>query len=200
MAQTNGYLIGDGDESLLVDAPEGVCGWLEELGVRPQALLLTHQHYDHVWDAAQLGDWGAKLYAFSQYDEELTLAPLLKNFGMDVAVAPYKIDEVLEGQDEITVSGLHFQLKHVPGHSMDSVAFIAENLANGCVFAGDTLMAGSCGRTDLPGGNMQLLINSITNAFEGLPDGIGIFSGHGPTTTLGAEKASNMIYRAAASG
>ena len=90
MASTNGYLVRTHSGAFLVDAPEGVAEWLQREKVKVDALLLTHQHYDHIEDAAAVcRDHGALLYAWSAYDLELTLAPLLEMMGMTVHIAPY---------------------------------------------------------------------------------------------------------------
>lgn len=190
MAQTNGYLLGssrDGGHCILIDAPLGISQWLEKLGENPTSLLLTHQHYDHVEDVAKVAAKGAKLYAYAEYSEGLTLEKLLQQSGMPVDIQDYRVDEILEGQSELETGGLRFQLEHVPGHSPDSVVYIYDDL----IFGGDTLFAGGVGRADLPEGNMNLLLSGIRDKMLTLPSSARVFPGHGPETSIGAEKASN---------
>jgi len=190
MAQTNGYLIGSGDKDeacILIDAPLGICEWLDRLEVLPTDLLLTHQHYDHVEDVAKLVAKGLRLHAYAQYSQELTLEILLQQSGIPIKVDPYCVDHLLEGQTELNVGGLRFDLEHVPGHSPDSVVFIYDGL----LFGGDTLFAGGVGRADLPDGNMELLLSGIRDKLLTLPPNTRVFPGHGPETNIKAEKATN---------
>ena len=113
-------------------------------------VLLTHQHYDHVMDAALLREGGAKLHAFAPYSTELTLEAAARAWGMPISVKPYRIDSLLDPGKPLKLAGLEISLAHVPGHAADALTF---HLADaGVVFSGDTLFAGSIGRTDLPGG------------------------------------------------
>ncbi len=187
MAQTNAYLLGEADHCLLIDAPLGVYQWLESLGELPSDLLLTHQHYDHVEDVAKLAARGVRLHAYSAYSEELTLEKLLQQSGIPLTVAPYTIDELLKDKTEIQAAGIRFSLQHVPGHSPDSVVFIAGDHA----FVGDTLFAGSVGRADLPAGDMDLLVRGIRDKLLTLAPETRVFPGHGPETSIASERAGN---------
>ena len=188
--QTNGYLIeSPSGGHVLIDAPMGISQWLEAQGIRPVALLLTHQHYDHVEDAAALAAMGAKIYAWTGYSRDLTLETMVRNWGLPIQVEPFSVDEPLEGKPVLEVAGLTFALSHVPGHSTDSVAFYRAD--TGEVYCGDTLMAMGMGRADLPGGSMRQLLDSIRGKLLTLPDETRVFPGHGPATTIGAERAGN---------
>ena len=190
MAQTNGYLLGSAekdDSCILVDAPEGICDWLDQIEEHPTDLLLTHQHYDHVEDAAKLASRGVRLHAFAPCSQELTLELLLQQSGLPVHIEPYDVTELLEGKEHLSAAGLEFELRHVPGHSPDSVVFIHNDL----IFAGDTLFAGSVGRADLPGGDMELLLSGIKNKLLGLPRESRVFPGHGHETSIGMESSNN---------
>ncbi|MCW1925306.1 MBL fold metallo-hydrolase [Luteolibacter arcticus] len=188
--QTNGYLLNAPDGShLLVDAPMGAAAWLKAKDIVPAAVLLTHQHIDHVEDAAAIAAMGARVYAFSPHSSDLTLEALLQGFGMQVRVEPFVVDQLLEGCQELEVGGLRMRLAHVPGHSADSVTFYVPEL--GELFSGDTLMAQGLGRSDFPGGNGTLLIDGIREKLFALPENTQVFPGHGPDTTIGAERAEN---------
>ena len=189
MTQTNGYLVETPGGNLLVDAPEGVADWLSKKGVRVDDVLLTHQHYDHVLDAAALQAAGARLHAFAPYSQDLTLETAARAWGMPISVKPYQIDRLLDVANTVSVAGLEFSLSHVPGHATDSVVFYLAS--DGLVFSGDTLFAGSIGRTDLPGGSTRQLLDGIARHLLSLPDETRVLSGHGPATTIGRERRSN---------
>lgn len=188
--QTNGYLIETPEGGqVLVDAPSGVAEWLARKEIRPVALLLTHQHYDHVEDVAAVAALGARVYAFAPYSTALTLEERVRSWGLPIQVAPYSVDEVLEGKGDLEIGGLKMQLAHVPGHSTDSVTFFLPE--QGELYAGDTLFADSVGRADLPGGDMALLVDGIRGKLFALPAETRVYPGHGPATTIGAERAGN---------
>lgn len=187
--QTNAYLIETPDGNLLIDAPEGVTEWLAERGVRVDDVLLTHQHYDHVQDAAKLSATGARLHALEDYSGDLTLETAARSWGMPISVTPYQISSRFAMDQPLKLAGLEFSLAHVPGHSTDSVTL---HLADhGVVFSGDTLFAGSIGRTDLPQGSTQQLLDGISRHLLTLPPETQVLPGHGPGTTIAREAAGN---------
>ena len=111
MAQTNGYLLGssqNGGSCVLIDAPLGISQWLDELNEVPSSLLLTHQHYDHIEDAAKMAAKGTKLYAYSPYAQSLTLEILLQQSGIPLNITPSAVDQTLEGQSVLEAGGLAF--------------------------------------------------------------------------------------------
>ena len=193
ITETNGYLVETPDGNLLVDAPEGVALWLAEQGGRVDHLLLTHQHYDHVLDAASLQESGARLLAFAPYSTALTLEAAARDWGMPITVAPYRIDSLLDVGQPLRLANLEFALAHIPGHAPDSVTFYLTD--SGIVFSGDTLFAGSIGRTDLPGGSTELLLAGIARHLMTLPPDTHVLSGHGPATTIGREAARNPYLK-----
>lgn len=187
--QTNGYLVETPDGNLLIDAPEGVVDWLAQRGVRVDDVLLTHQHYDHVMDAAALKAGGARLHAYEDYSAELTLEKPARTWGLPIAVTPYVVDRHFAMGEPLRIAGLEIALAHVPGHSLDSVTFYV--VGQGVLFSGDTLFAGSVGRTDLPGGNTKQLLGGIARHLMTLPEETRVFPGHGPATTIGEEALNN---------
>jgi glyoxylase-like metal-dependent hydrolase (beta-lactamase superfamily II) len=189
MVQTNGYLVETPDGNVLIDAPEGIAEWLTERGVRVDDVLLTHQHYDHVMDAAALKALGARLHAFEDYSTDLTLESAARGWGMPISVPPYQIDRHFVMSEPLRIAGLEISLAHIPGHSLDSVTF--HLLGQGVVFSGDTLFAASIGRTDLPGGSTALLLAGIARHLMVLPPETRILAGHGPGTTIGEEAMDN---------
>ena len=187
--QTNGYLVESPDGTFLVDAPEGVTAWLAGRGVPVDDVLLTHQHYDHVLDAAALQAHGARLHAFAPYSTELTLETAARAWGLPITVPPYRVDCLLDIDRPLLLAGQELALAHIPGHALDAVTFYLA--AASVVFSGDTLFAGSIGRTDLPGGSAQQLLDGIARHLLTLPVDTRVLSGHGPPTTIGREAASN---------
>ena len=195
IAQTNGWVLEAPSGVILVDAPEGVADWLEEQGLRPEALLLTHQHFDHVMDAAAVkARFGCPVYGFAAYSRRLTLEDLFgAATGMGLTVPVYEVDHVLEGLGSVEVAGLSFDLKHVPGHSPDSICF--HSAPEQLLVAGDVLFAGSIGRTDMPGGSSRQLLAGIAAKILPLPDETRVLPGHGPETTLGEERFNNPFLQ-----
>ena len=187
IAETNGWVVKTEAGTILIDAPEGISAWLAAQGIKLEALLLTHQHFDHVMDAGLIQkEQGCPVYAFSAYSKGLTLETLM---GSDFAVNPYSVDHVLDGKGSLSLAGWDFRLLHVPGHSLDSVCF--HSAEHGLLFGGDVLFAGSIGRTDLPGGSTKQLLTGIATKLLVLDDSTRVFPGHGPETTIGDERGSN---------
>ena len=187
---TNGYIIDHAGECVVVDAPALIHELIESEDLKPTHLLLTHQHFDHTEDVEALQKLGIKVVCHSPYAEDLIRQKEAReNWGLPVNITPFTPDILLDGKSEFKVGDLTFQVSHVPGHSPDSVTFYIKEL--NVVFSGDTLMAGGMGRTDLPGGSMELLLEGIRNKLYTLPDNTISLSGHGPETTIGHEKEHN---------
>ncbi|WP_353568200.1 MBL fold metallo-hydrolase [Haloferula sargassicola] len=192
---TNGYLIATpGGGHLMVDAPMDAVEWLQHRGVKPEALLLTHQHFDHVMSAAAIAAMGVPVYAWNTFSRSLTLEEVVRQWGMPFDVEEFSVDHILEGHDQLAVGGLTFSLLHVPGHSSDSVVFHLPEKE--LLFAGDTLFHGSTGRGDLPGGDLDLLCRGISEKLYPLPHDTRVLPGHGDATTIGRERTSNAVVRA----
>lgn len=188
---TNGYLLSGPGGNVAVDAPEGMADWLERLGVRLDALLLTHWHFDHVINAARLAkEHGCPVYAWGASTPETRLETHLKQWaGIDCPVEDYPVDHVLAGLQILSAAGHTFRLEHVPGHSPDSIVFIEESARR--VFSGDTLMKDGIGRSDFPDGDGARLMQGIRDKILTLPPDFEVYSGHGRPTTVGAEKSGN---------
>lgn len=191
IAETNGWVLETPAGALVFDAPEGMSEWLREKQIKPAALVLTHQHFDHVLDARPIKDeHGCPIYAFAPYSKDLTLENLLPSAAsMGFGVKPYVVDHLLEGQESVSLAGIDWQIFHIPGHSPDSLCFYSAE--HEVVFAGDVLFAGSVGRTDFPGGSGERLLAGIVRKLLPLPDQVRVFPGHGPETTIGIERAEN---------
>lgn len=192
---TRSYLIPTtGGGHVMFDAPMDADTWLRDLDITPQALLLTHQHFDHVMTAAKIAALGVPVYAWQAFSRQLTLEEVVRSWGMPFDVEAYEVTHCLSGRENLSIGGLDFELLHVPGHSVDSVVFHLP--AMDLAIAGDTLFAGSTGRADLPGGDMALLISGIREKLYTLPESTRIYPGHGPATDIRTERRQNGVVRA----
>jgi hydroxyacylglutathione hydrolase len=205
--QANCYVIGtDGGGTAIVvdpgqDASEKVRSVLKEHGMHPVAVLLTHGHLDHTASAAQLCDSaGIPVYLHGADDYMLDdplagLSPQLQGAlaGMDLsALRPAQVIS-LSGVGELQLAGLTLTVDHTPGHTRGSVVFrlAADGERPEVLLTGDTLFAGSVGRTDLPGGSTDELMASIAAKLLTRDDDAVVLPGHGQTSTIGAERAGN---------
>ena len=160
---------------------------LARMGARCAGILITHGHWDHLGAVADLAE-GTGAPVHMSEEERVTLERPDDFFGdAPVRVRPYSPDVLLTGGEEIGVAGIAFETVKVPGHSPAHLAYYAE----GCLFSGDVLFAGSVGRTDLPGADWDTLLESVRMLDERYPPDTVVYPGHGPPTTLGAELARN---------
>lgn len=192
---TNGYIIPALEGLIAVDAPAGMADWLADSGQRLVALFLTHWHFDHVIDAARLArEHACPVYAWgpSTADDRLEylVAPYL---GRGAVVEEYPVHHPLAGLGNVTIAGAGFLLRHVPGHSPDSLVLILE--PSRIIFSGDTVMDGGIGRTDFPGGSFELLAQGIRGKILIFPGDFRIFPGHGGGSTVAGELAGNPFLR-----
>lgn len=195
IAATNAHLLKLPGGNVLVDAPEGAAGWLRRQGTKVDTLFLTHQHFDHVQDAAAVqAEHGCRVYAFAPFSRDLTLEKL---FGMvtgtSMRVPEFTVDELVEGRDTLEAVGETWKLYHVPGHSPDSVCFHLENQR--LLFGGDVLFLDGVGRTDFPGGSTRQLLSGIQAKLLPLPDATLVYPGHGDDTTIGRERIENPFLQ-----
>ena len=154
-------------------------------------ILLTHMHIDHITSARWLADkTGADVCACA-LDAQLgrELPDQVAQFHLKIESEPLVIDHILSDGDVLPLGEESIQVLHVPGHSPGGLAFYLPQ--SGLLISGDTIFNGSVGRTDLWGGDMAQLINSIREKILPLPDETVIASGHGPTTTIADEKRCN---------
>lgn len=157
---------------------------LAGMGTRAAGILVTHSDVDHIAGVAALAE-GAGIDVWAPAGEvEALRAGQTRGGGR---VPPHDPAHTVTGGDEVTVAGVTFEVLDVPGHSAGHVAF----LADGQLFSGDLLFAGSVGRVDLPGGDWETLLQSVRNLLERLPADTILHPGHGPATTLGRELQSN---------
>jgi glyoxylase-like metal-dependent hydrolase (beta-lactamase superfamily II) len=196
----NCYLVIDeaARECAIVDPGEEaglILDKLEQAAVRPVAIWLTHAHIDHVLGVPRVKDTtGVPIFLHPSdrllYDRVPQQAAA---FGLGPVAALPPPDQPFAHGDRVRVGGLSFDVRHTPGHSPGSVSLVGE----GVVFGGDVLFQGSIGRTDLPGGDSETLIRSIERELLVLPDSTIVYSGHGPQTTIGAERRANPFLTGA---
>jgi hydroxyacylglutathione hydrolase len=191
--EENCYLVGEagGTEAVIVDPGEESGRFLEEARVRGRrisAIWLTHAHLDHIMGVeAVKRATGAPVFLHPGerpiYDN---LVAQGQYFGFDLTPAPPPDAELRHGQ-RLKLGQTEFEVRHVPGHSPGHVCFVGA----GVVLGGDVLFQGSIGRTDLIGGDLPTLLAGIRAQLFTLPDDTVVFPGHGPSTTIGRERATN---------
>lgn len=189
----NAYLIKGTEGYVLVDAPEGAATWLARTlpaGARLEHLLITHQHFDHVEDAAAIQErFGCRIHAHSACSPALTLEEIGAGWGVP-PVTHFHVDDVFgSGKNKADWGGLSWEIYHIPGHAPDGVAYLLKQ--EECVFVGDILFSGSVGRTDFPGGSLSQLVSGIRAHLTRLDPHTVVYSGHGPSTTIGEELLNN---------
>ena len=198
-AETIGYLVADehAGPAVAIDAPLGTAvAMLEQAGrwQRPIAYLLTtHGHWDHVLGNADLIRLTHARYGIHPDSAPLLEFPQTRLFGLDIEMNPVKPDFFLAEGKPLTVGELRLEILDCPGHCPGSVALF-ESTAR-VVFTGDVLFAGAIGRTDLWGGDPELLLRSIREKLLPLGDDVRVLAGHGPPTTIGQEKKHNPFLR-----
>lgn len=196
--QTNCYIVSNKDKECLIFDPGEEAGRLiKEIrakGLKPQAILLTHTHFDHIGAVDALREaFSLPLYVHEQ--EVSWLGDPLKNGSGKYAELPNYIvaapeaEHVLTTEGELTVGSFTFNVAHTPGHSPGSVSFIFAE--EGFAIVGDTLFERSIGRTDLIGGSTKLLLKSIHDKLLSLPEDTIIYPGHGQYTTPATEMDAN---------
>ena len=168
--------------------------FLEKTGLTPALLLNTHCHLDHVFGNKFIHDtWGLTLHIHEKEKPVLDLAPQ-SGLVWQMPFENYESELIfLKEGEKIRLGNDELEIRFAPGHSPGSVCFY--NQEGDFVIAGDVLFNGSIGRTDLPGGDFDTLINSIQTQLFTLPDDTKVYPGHGPMTTIGFEKMNNPFVK-----
>jgi len=168
---------------------------IKQAGVTVAKIWLTHGHIDHAGSAAELKEkLGVPIEGPHRADQFLLehLADTGRSFGI-LDARNLTPDRWLDEGDTVSIGDLTLDVLHCPGHSPGSVAFV--NAAQRFAIVGDVLFRGSIGRTDIPGGNHRQLIASITDKLLPLGDDVAFICGHGPTSTIGQERATNPFLQ-----
>ena len=201
----NCYLVADapGSECLIIDpgqdAVPGISEIVDRYRLRPVAVLATHGHIDHIWSVAPVCNArGIPAYIhpadralLSDPARGLSLLASQSLFGGLTFSEPDDVRELTDGMT-LELAGLSLVVDYAPGHTPGSVTFRLPAVADPeTLFTGDLLFAGSIGRTDLPGGDYETILASLARVCLPLPDETVVLAGHGPQTTIGAERAHN---------
>jgi glyoxylase-like metal-dependent hydrolase (beta-lactamase superfamily II) len=197
--QENTYLVakGKGGPCVLIDPgdeADRIADRIEELGLKPEIILNTHGHLDHIGAVPDLRERYGIPFAIHPGD-----AFLLKHvdaharlFGLSGYRDPV-VDRPLVAGEAVAAAGLSFEVVHTPGHSPGHVTF----LVDGAAFGGDCLFEGSIGRSDLPGSDPAALRRTLFDVFLSWPDATRVYPGHGPATTIGRERRTNPFLTGA---
>lgn len=196
---------------------------LERLQLSCAGILLTHGHLDHHWSAPELAetfDCGVFLHPDDRwiwdqpqraFGEDLPFSTVKGQFGLDWRPDDDRLVDIAEGQ-RLDLAGVRFDVAHTPGHTPGSVTFLGRDLSSADVevvlgnapiegdvlFSGDLVFAGSIGRSDFPRGDADRLMAELARTVLPLSDDVAVFSGHGPTTTIGQERLTNPYLGEAA--
>ncbi|MFI3237683.1 MAG: MBL fold metallo-hydrolase [Lachnospiraceae bacterium] len=200
MCQTNCYFIyREGDKNdkgliptIVIDpADQGAYLHrnLQNNGFDVAGILLTHGHFDHIWGASEMRSLAScKMYG-SKLEEDVFTSSSLNVSAQAGKSCTVKVNELLKDGDVIEIAGMSARLISTPGHTQGSCCFYFEE--PGFLVSGDTLFAESVGRTDLPTGSMQSLVQNIKKKLFVLPEETLVYPGHGDATTIGYEKKNN---------
>jgi hydroxyacylglutathione hydrolase len=190
--QANCYILESDSTALVIDPgdePERILRFLNDLKVKPIQIIATHTHFDHVLGVNEIR---TKLdIPFLIHHDDLSMLESVQSrvrqfMGITVPPPP-RVDRFLTDGELLTVGHDTLKVLHTPGHSPGSISLAGL----GYVFTGDALFNQSIGRTDLPGGDLDTLIHSITKRLFSLADDTVVYPGHGPETSIGDEKMAN---------
>ncbi|GHT20027.1 MBL fold hydrolase [Bacteroidia bacterium] len=197
--QENTYIVFDQTrEAVIIDAGciseneyRQIDSFIEHNNLTIKHLINTHSHFDHILGNKYISEKYSVQPEANAGDEFMiaSLNETLQNFGMPLRAESQPIGTYLTEQHTIQFGNSEFKILHVPGHSPGSLCFYSE--ADGILFSGDVLFRGTIGRTDLPTGDYNTLINSIQQKLLPLPDPTIVYPGHGAPTTIGEERENN---------
>jgi hydroxyacylglutathione hydrolase len=191
--QVNCFILADEKtrEAVVIDPGDDaqeILKIITDKGLKVKYIVNTHGHFDHIGANRALKDaTGAELLIHEGDASMMASAPMQSRaFGMNTPSSP-QADRYVKHGDLIQAGVVSLKVLHTPGHSSGGISLLEQ----GMVFTGDALFAGSIGRTDLPGGDLQTLLRSIRTNLMTLPDDTKVFCGHGPASTIGEERKDN---------
>jgi glyoxylase-like metal-dependent hydrolase (beta-lactamase superfamily II) len=198
--QTNCYVLRNDDSAkdcLIIDPgleAEELIEFIDEQKLNPVAVVLTHGHIDHIAGVAALRSRFPEIKVYiHNLDAEMLTEPNINLSAMTgTAFVTVAENVALKERDVIDLASIKLLVLHTPGHTPGGISLYSKQA--GVVFVGDTLFADSIGRTDFPGGSMTQLLNSVREKLFTLPDDTEVYPGHGPATTIAAEKAHNPFF------
>lgn len=198
MVETNCYIVGDVDtkEAIVIDPADNaprILSVIERENWTVKEILATHSHFDHVLAVGGLKAATGAPFRLHRADlDQLHNLPAMTRAFIGVSVPPApEPDSFVEEGDVINVGGISLRVLFTPGHSEGHVSYVLHNDTDRVVFSGDCLFLGSIGRTDLPGGDYELLMTTIVEKLLPLGDEFTVAAGHMQTTTIGRERLSN---------
>lgn len=202
LLQCNCHIVGDPvtHDAIVIDPGDDVAHILEILSrhkLTVRAILITHAHIDHVGGIKKLREVTGALVLM--HEKDLRLYNILDEQSnmLGIPTPPFSnIDDFLREGSSVKCGNFELRVIHTPGHTEGSVClYLPSDTTQNVLFAGDTLFAGSIGRTDLWGGSMREILRSLQTKLLALPDDTIVFPGHGPATTIGAERESNPFLQ-----
>ena len=196
--EENCYLVhrDDRQDCLVIDPgldPDKILEQLRHLQLNPTAILNTHGHADHIAGNAAVKEAYPNCPLIIGHGDVEKLTDPVKNLsaGFGVGLTSPPADRTVREGDTLDLAGFQLAVLETPGHSIGHVVFVTQDMEPTRIFGGDVLFAGSVGRTDFPDGSWEQLRASIQEKLFKLPDEAIVYTGHGPTTTIGQEKRSN---------
>lgn len=192
---TNCYLVINekNNEAVVIDpgsAAERIIEKIDATGAKPVAVLLTHGHFDHAGESAEIcKHYDIKAYAYIGEKDTLESPEVNLSFGMFGQSEVYHADVYMKDEEEVDLAGFHIRCLATPGHTPGGCCFYFPYEQT--LFTGDTLFCCSVGRTDFPGGSMSQLVNSIREKLMTLPGNTKCFPGHEGPTTIEDERVNN---------
>jgi hydroxyacylglutathione hydrolase len=198
MLESNCYILGDevSREAVVID-PGGdgpdILAVIEKENLKLKTIINTHGHFDHVGANAALQEASGAPIAIHQADADMLSQPSAEAlFFTGGRLQPSRAEILLKEDDLLQFGSLQLKVLHTPGHTLGGICLVLQN--EPIVYVGDTLFAGSIGRTDFPGGSFEDLIQSVKTKIFTLGDNYLVMPGHGPATTVGQERQYNPFF------
>jgi glyoxylase-like metal-dependent hydrolase (beta-lactamase superfamily II) len=199
--ETNSYVVRASEEAcdcVVIDtglSAEPLIDFLSEHKLNPVVVIFTHGHADHIAGLNLLREKWSDIKVAIHTDDAGMLTNPMANLSVmtGVSFSAEAAEIVIAEEGVVEFAGMSFEVFHTPGHTPGGICLYCRG--EGVVFAGDALFASSIGRTDFPGGNYEQLIESIKSKLLVLPEETKVYTGHGPTTTIGTEKQFNQYLQ-----